>query len=1026
MKTSPFQFLHAYEQEDINKFHGRDVAIKKLYDLLFRSNLIILFGPSGSGKTSLIDCGLHKKLDPYEWIPILIRRNTNFNDSLVQELRKVLDNGTEEDNPLRLVELINEEYIITPCLIFDQFEELFLIEETDLEMRSVQKNSDQVNEKEKLIETIDALTRLNCKIIISVREEFLAHFDGFERKIPNILSYKLRLADPRDEFIHEILKKSFYQFNINQVYVPVSSSHTKKGAIDEEVQLERRELIMKALKGGRENSKIHLPFLQVYLDRLYIRDFTETYGDDLDNSSIEDLREYPLEFEEEEIERFGDIRKVLLDFIDDINEELIDEHDDLNYTSHKDALIKFLRIFTFRKGFKRPVKGTLENGEYSITDHHIKNEIRDELWEQDSPSMDKTVGAIIRRLMEVRLLKDNGKGFFELSHDLLAQVIYEKQIDEDLIYFLKEEFDYSFQSYENGGKLEKYLLGKNQVAKFEDYIQNQKIIVESDDRKEEKWHFWGKSKENVNKEKENARQVQRDADMKEVKLETQKKRTRRLWFFAFFLALLAGLAIWLALLARAETNRADGLAIEAKAERKKAEDAKHYAESQKDSADFSRKIAIVQRDSAKIERQVAIVQRDSANIARQDALIQRDSANIARQQAEIDRKRATDAENKAKLERDFAQKAKRKAEDEETKALRQKEIADSLKFYALASVSSFASKVEKDPFFKSYLALKAFYLNKHYNSNQWNATLTEALHYANNLPDEQVFQLKGNVQILDFIHARGRTVILTDRGNLRTKGDTINSKSISHIDNFFQYQHGTMRLDSGNILVLQDQRNTLYKFDFTSLDFLSKEKTTIVDEIYIENKDFKLLPKELTMKNSNTSHKFDHDDKVTTYSLSTNGLYLAVGFQNGQLLVADKWNIIYNGQYHDKGSNISSIDFDENEEYIVTGGLDGNVQINLIQDILRKRPMQIQLENWVRSVRFEEGKKVIIAHNGRLEQFSYDHNWIADKLCKDIYQRWESSSSLVRERFRKDEITSIPKDSDVRTSLSRCLKSPNE
>ena len=86
MKKYPFKFLDAYERNDRNIFFGRDEEIEALYEMVFQSDLVLVYGASGTGKTSLINCGLAGKFQPHNWLPLTIRRGKDINTSLKDKL----------------------------------------------------------------------------------------------------------------------------------------------------------------------------------------------------------------------------------------------------------------------------------------------------------------------------------------------------------------------------------------------------------------------------------------------------------------------------------------------------------------------------------------------------------------------------------------------------------------------------------------------------------------------------------------------------------------------------------------------------------------------------------------------------------------------------------------------------------------------------------------------------------------------------------------------------------------------------
>ena len=122
---NPFKFLDPYTLEDKEYFFGRDDEISHLYELLFESNLVLVYGKSGTGKTSIIQCGLASKFQKTDWFDVHIRRKGNINDSLFEEIAKhALTPLKEETTLATAVQSLFLDYFKPIYLIFDQFEEL--------------------------------------------------------------------------------------------------------------------------------------------------------------------------------------------------------------------------------------------------------------------------------------------------------------------------------------------------------------------------------------------------------------------------------------------------------------------------------------------------------------------------------------------------------------------------------------------------------------------------------------------------------------------------------------------------------------------------------------------------------------------------------------------------------------------------------------------------------------------------------------------------------------------------------------
>ena len=87
-KIYPFKFLDAYTKDDTGIFFGRDEEINSLYEMVFQTDILLLYGASGTGKTSLIQCGLASKFQAHDWLALPIRRGNNINESFEKVLKE--------------------------------------------------------------------------------------------------------------------------------------------------------------------------------------------------------------------------------------------------------------------------------------------------------------------------------------------------------------------------------------------------------------------------------------------------------------------------------------------------------------------------------------------------------------------------------------------------------------------------------------------------------------------------------------------------------------------------------------------------------------------------------------------------------------------------------------------------------------------------------------------------------------------------------------------------------------------------
>lgn len=277
---SPFKFLDSYQKEDKSSFFGREQETKQLLNAVHASNLVLLYGASGTGKTSLINCGLGNQFQKSDWLPIFIRRGNDLNVSLQKELDKLLPSQEGQDHALRFkISDLYHEYYRPVYLIFDQFEELYIM--------------GSLSEQNTFHKSISELLQsgLKCKIILSIREEYIAYLSEFEKIVPSLFDNRLRIEKMKDR---------------NLIRVVMGTCKFGKIHIDEP-----RKTVMEILDNLRSKREgIDLTHLQVYLDRLW-RTAIKEQGE-----SEELTFDLPL------VKRVGKVENVLSDFLDEQMKEV--------------------------------------------------------------------------------------------------------------------------------------------------------------------------------------------------------------------------------------------------------------------------------------------------------------------------------------------------------------------------------------------------------------------------------------------------------------------------------------------------------------------------------------------------------------------------------------------------------------------------------------------------------------------------------------------------------------------------------
>ncbi|MGD2090836.1 MAG: hypothetical protein PVH61_31980 [Candidatus Aminicenantes bacterium] len=254
---NPYKALNAYEEIDQKVFGGRQEEAKELFQLVKFNSLSVVFGKSGIGKTSLINAGLSPLLREKNFRPIRIR--LNFSEKAVPLKKQIcsaikaglapneidenkieLESRIEEipPNPISVKETLweyfhrithfkvnekKEKTIVTPVLVFDQFEEIFTVgkhhEEIDniidelyylIEDQLPSIISDRVLDGDAAAERLSYLElRPHFKVILCLREDYLPHMNDLKTRIPSIDRALFRVIHLNGNQAREVIEVGF-------------------------------------------------------------------------------------------------------------------------------------------------------------------------------------------------------------------------------------------------------------------------------------------------------------------------------------------------------------------------------------------------------------------------------------------------------------------------------------------------------------------------------------------------------------------------------------------------------------------------------------------------------------------------------------------------------------------------------------------------------------------------------------------------------------------------------------------------
>ncbi|MEM7554388.1 MAG: hypothetical protein AAF378_09860 [Cyanobacteria bacterium P01_A01_bin.84] len=164
-----------------------------------KCKLLVIHGFSGVGKSSLLQAGLvpalkNQYIDTTPIFPILIRHYTDWFEKIKESL---INNINEEINSVNLIiEKLKYKDNRINILIFDQFEEFFLIEKSKKKREDFYKF------------LCDCINFTNTKIIFSLREDYLYNLLEIER-----IGFSKGFKSPIDAFTNILDKENRYELS---------------------------------------------------------------------------------------------------------------------------------------------------------------------------------------------------------------------------------------------------------------------------------------------------------------------------------------------------------------------------------------------------------------------------------------------------------------------------------------------------------------------------------------------------------------------------------------------------------------------------------------------------------------------------------------------------------------------------------------------------------------------------------------------------------------------------------------------
>jgi tetratricopeptide (TPR) repeat protein len=227
---NPWLGLASFTEETRRYFFGREEEVAELARRVQRKLLTVLFGQSGLGKTSILRAGLVPRLRAQGYCPVYVRIDyargaPEPSDQIKQAIADAARGAGQwtqvgvaapdeslweflhhRDDVLR----DGSGTTLIPLLIFDQFEEIFTLAQSDdfgreraarfiadladlVENRPPKLLEARLEEDDTAAERFD-FGRSDYRVVIALREDYLAPLEGLKSAMPSITQNRLRLA----------------------------------------------------------------------------------------------------------------------------------------------------------------------------------------------------------------------------------------------------------------------------------------------------------------------------------------------------------------------------------------------------------------------------------------------------------------------------------------------------------------------------------------------------------------------------------------------------------------------------------------------------------------------------------------------------------------------------------------------------------------------------------------------------------------------------------------------------------------
>ena len=269
--NNPWVGLASYKSQDAARFFGREKESRTLAELIQANYCTILYGQSGAGKTSLIQAGVCPILSSAHYLPIPIKLDHTGTVSYARQIMERVEEeiqgiGGEIEIPVDIPEEMDDQsrawlffhtatfwdgqnFRITPAFFVDQFEELFTLTSDPYSVQGFFNLIDRLLQMIPPENISEAFERKNIRLpyqekpafrlVLSLREDFLARLEDYSYSIPALRRNRIGLAPMNGQQALEVIMNPIPGLVDRDAALRILSKVTDKEVHDDPYFLEK-------------------------------------------------------------------------------------------------------------------------------------------------------------------------------------------------------------------------------------------------------------------------------------------------------------------------------------------------------------------------------------------------------------------------------------------------------------------------------------------------------------------------------------------------------------------------------------------------------------------------------------------------------------------------------------------------------------------------------------------------------------------------------------------------------------------